>query len=653
MAFSKLSRKLELPQTHRNGTGPSMSPNLTELPTTILETFIPGYSLISGFILDVFGFDVSILVSAAVIIFATVHVGTYIWQRVYSWFRQYLMSNIYIDDGDDLFDSILSWIGEQQMAKKSRSIKAVTRYSQISNEDEADENAALDEHGIFHYGKYAARQPPRYEPYFGVHRFWHKGSLYIFDRSRREVQSNPWTGRGSDEELIKLSCIGRSTNPLRLLLSDIKARSLQKQESLTNIRRPAPKDMSRRSGAWDRVSSRPSRPMETVSLDKEQKARIVADINEYLHPASPRWYASRGIPWRRGYLFHGPPGTGKSSLSFALAGLFGLDIYVISLLEPTLTEGDLNRLFSNLPRRCIVLLEDIDTAGLLRDEKSDKDEDTSRTASDDDAQLTAKDLAKALKTASRKGGKTDDAKQGISLSGLLNAIDGVASHEGRVLVMTTNHPEKLDEALIRPGRVDLQVQFSLATHEQMRDIFVRMYSIEFDGTDASMRSLREHHDQGQRMQLKDHRTSSNSDIDDGLTDEPGATTAHTGEKTSSDRLVNGVLKVRPSNVASPLSAIAKINGVIKPNIAVSKSPTSPITPFLARTETEQLSPAQLRVMGDAFAAKLPEDTFSPAEVQGFLLIRKKEPRRALEEVDDWRTGMMKAKEKKSKVVAVQ
>lgn len=92
-------------------------------------------------------------------------------------------------------------------------------------------------------------------------------------------------------------------------------------------------------------------------LDAAQKQRVLADLNEYLHPDTARWYASRGIFLRRGYLFHGPPGTGKTSLAFALAGVFGLGIHIISLLEPSLTEEELCTLFAELPRRCIVLLE--------------------------------------------------------------------------------------------------------------------------------------------------------------------------------------------------------------------------------------------------------------------------------------------------------
>ena len=110
-------------------------------------------------------------------------------------------------------------------------------------------------------------------------------------------------------------------------------------------------------------------------FNPKQKTKVVEDINEYLYPSSPRWYATRGILYRRGYLFHGPPRTGKTSLSFALTRIFGLDIFYISLLKPTLTESDLNWLFNNLPCRYIVLLEDINTTGLLRDKKSNKKEE--------------------------------------------------------------------------------------------------------------------------------------------------------------------------------------------------------------------------------------------------------------------------------------
>lgn len=274
----------------------------------------------------------------------------------------------------------------------------------------------------------------------------------------------------------------------------------------------------------------------------------------YLSPSSPTWYASRGIPLRRGYLFHGPPGTGKSSLSFALAGVFGLDIYVISLLEPTLTESDLLQLFNNLPRRCIVLLEDIDTAGLVREEEIDD-----RKSENEYDKISTSELPKGR----RRGPRIDNAESqtGISLSGLLNAIDGVASHEGRVLVMTTNHPDKLDPALIRPGRVDMQVAFTLATKHQIREIFIKMYASD---------------------QLK-----------------------------------------------------------------ISEKEASSATNY-KRSATKDYAREDLQPLADNFAALVPEGEFSPAEVQNFLITRKKDPKRALLEVEQWRDGLLETKEKKAR-----
>lgn len=374
---------------------------------------------------------------------------------------------------------------------------------------------------------------------------------------------------------------------------------------------------------WQQVARRPVRPMSTVVLDSDEKHSVLRDINEYLHPATPKWYASRGIPLRRGYLFHGPPGTGKTSFSFALAGVFGIDIYVISLQDINVTEEDLAVLFTKLPRRCIILLEDIDTAGLQRDEepqpdeKSDEEEDETKEkvngvngvkddkaskrkklkgnkkrkgkdSGSDDNDSSSEDDKKSRK---KKGKKYGSGKgpgsfgrpsrvsiESISLSGLLNAIDGVASHEGRVLIMTTNKPESLDEALIRPGRVDVQVAFTNATPTQAGQLFHRMYEAPWSQPRQEVRF---------------------------------------GEK------------------AATVPTVTKKD---------------------AQLEMEKelkVSATELREIADDFGTLVPEDTFSPAEIQGFLLKRKKTPRQALEDADAWIEAAKKQKEMRSKVVTVQ
>ena len=554
------------------------SGSITKLPANILETFIPGYSLISRFLLEVLGFDVTLVVSVCLLIFGLATSVKYMGRHAYRVFEAYFTSFITIESDDDIYEHIMNWLAEQQISKTSRSLMAKTGTPNAWDQDVDDEeNEDADEGEMLSFGHADAKVPPKFLPTYGIHRFWHKGRFFELTRDTKQTLLAGWGGSMfQNEETLRLTCIGRSTDPIKELIAECQARFFDKQSSRTVVRRPATKEMrSRGRNPWMRVATRPSRPMETVVLDTDQKDRVLADINEYLHPATARWYANRGIPYRRGYLFHGPPGTGKTSLSFAIAGIFGLDIYCISLLEPTLTEEDLGLLFNNLPRRCVVLLEDIDSAGLVkRDETEVADKSN---AEDSNAQLGA-ELAKAFKSVQEKGTKGKDGNQGISLSGLLNAIDGVASHEGRVLVMTTNFPEKLDDALIRPGRVDMKVGFTMASHAQIRELFIRMYS-------------------------------------------------STNSKTS--KKMNERTKKEKAN---------------RPLLGKDSYPTPPSTP-------KQVLPMhlELRHIADDFAARLPEDTLSPAEIQGFLLTRKKEPQKALAEVDEWRSKLMAAKAVKSKL----
>ena len=160
--------------------------------------------------------------------------------------------------------------------------------------------------------------------------------LFKLKRDTRQTMSPSWRASMLREEIITLTCIGRSTQPIKDLIKECRDYSLDREKSYTIVRRPASKDFRARGhSVWHKVAVRPSRPIETVVLDHDEKNRVLGDINEYLHPSTSRWYANRCIPYRRGYLFAGPPGTGKSSLAWAIAGVFGIDIYCISLVEPT------------------------------------------------------------------------------------------------------------------------------------------------------------------------------------------------------------------------------------------------------------------------------------------------------------------------------
>ncbi|GBF66697.1 mitochondrial chaperone [Trichophyton mentagrophytes] len=219
----------------------------------------------------------------------------------------------------------------------------------------------------------------------------------IWYSQQREVRGNVMLESISLEEIP-------GSNGINNLLQEI----CQSENKKLSVYRPTRPEVRQHSDKpWRHISSRKARPIESVVLDKDVKDMVLDDIKKFLN--SEEWYSEVGIPYRRGILLEGPPGTGKTSLSCALAGHFGLNMYCVMLGDPGLTNDDLFDLLNCLPKRCIVVLEDIDCA-----------------------QLGRRDI---------EGLGSYSSEKKISLLGLLNAIDGPVSSEGRVTIMTTNYAE--------------------------------------------------------------------------------------------------------------------------------------------------------------------------------------------------------------------
>ena len=194
--------------------------------------------------------------------------------------------------------------------------------------------------------------------------------------------------------------------------------------------------------------TRPSRPLSTVITENGIKDALISDIKQFL--GSESWYYDKGIPYRRGILLHGPPGCGKTSLITAIAGELRLPLVFVQLSNHD--ASSLLEVLSEAPRDSIVLLEDIDCA--LRNSSGSSE---------------------ALMM--RMG------RAPLTLSGLLNAIDGVGAQEGRLLFMTTNYIDRLDEALIRPGRVDEKYYLGKASREGGGQLFDQFFgSLLTDGS---------------------------------------------------------------------------------------------------------------------------------------------------------------------------
>ena len=499
------------------------------------------------------------------------------------------MSTADIRVDDEIYNMLMAWIANQQFSKQSRRFVANTNlnsrmwylWREFDSDDDKDEGGVeFDAEGnaIVTSGKGKKEKKVQFTPSFGTHYFWYKSRLLIFKRSQ-DTRQTGW-GPVSEREEISVQCFGRNPAILKDLLDECRKDFLSHDENRTIIYRGGLKSGTSEP-AWTRCVSRVSRPFSTVVLDEAVKKNILEDMRDYLHPYTRRWYSNRGIPYRRGYLLYGPPGTGKSSLSFAIAGYFKLKIYIVSLNSLAMNEENLGTLFSELPKQCVVLLEDIDTAGLTHARQAPtQDEETKPKIPQAPGTTTTNPANPPTNTGGR-----------ISLSALLNIIDGVAATEGRILIMTTNHLEKLDAALIRPGRVDMTIKFDLATTDMITTIFRGIFAT-LEG------------------------------------DVPKA--------------VKGGVVIRSPKKLELANAHAS-------KLQEDEDKKNAEAAIEAKKKAEE---AKVFELGAKFAEIIPTMTFSPAEIQGYLLKHKREPEAAVKNAAEWvvirKAEQIKEKEKKER-----
>lgn len=437
-------------------------------PETILEGLFPGYNVFTRFVSLYFHIDATFyLVAFATFLAFWTYVVPSIWSRLQFLFIHFA-STIEIRYHDDLYNDAIRWISCHVALNKSRQLVAGTKLNfPMLWADEEDDDVDISEDQL-HFEddsrdfwvkrKYLDNlHAIRFTPApAGVHYFMYKGCWLGLQRQPYRNVNSPWVA--NMETLFFFAAPWRQPI-LKGLLREIQETSAERDLDRIKVYRGL---KSAGSGFhWMHAASKRPRPLSTIVLNQEQKQAIIDDIHDYLHPRTRQWYLSRGLPYRRGYLFYGLPGTGKSSLCLGIASLIRLNIYMLSLSANGLDDNSLATLFQSLPRRCIVLFEDVDEAGICRPRstippQSDEGSDEGRR------------LLENSDGAERQ-------PKGITLSAFLNVIDGVAAQEGRILVMTTNHVEQLDSALRRPGRVDMQIKFSAVDHFSAQEHFLAFY----------------------------------------------------------------------------------------------------------------------------------------------------------------------------------
>ncbi|KAF4611160.1 hypothetical protein D9613_007271 [Agrocybe pediades] len=348
----------------------------------------------------------------------------------------------HFSEDDYPYDWLMHWLSKQPSWGRSREFEITTRSvnrSGLSQSTTGDVEEEEEEDDTLVHGR--RRRKVQFMPSLDTtHTIYYRGHWLRITRTKRY----PDYSHGC---ALKISVVARNNDILKKLVLEAKREYEKDAEHRVHIFMA-----DTTYGCWRWNGARQKRPMSSIVLQPGVKDMLLADCKDFL--CSEEWYAERGIPFRRGYLLHGVPGSGKTSLIHSLAGELGLDIYVVSLSSKGMSDNTLTTLMGNVPSRCILLLEDLDAA-------------FTRSVSRDEKSTGAPTVA--TKDAAAKAEESDGST--LSLSGLLNSLDGVAAAEGRLLFATTNHIERLDPALSRPGRMDVWVNFTHATKWQAEGIF--------------------------------------------------------------------------------------------------------------------------------------------------------------------------------------
>lgn len=515
----------------------------------------------------------------------------------------------HFSEEDYPYDWLMLWLSRRPEWQRSREFETTTRTTTSGLSSRVADNSFGDDDDVEDDVPGKVKTRVVFQPTTNTtHTIYYRGHWLRVRRGRKPD--------GSGCEVLSISVVARNNSILKQLV--LQAKKEYEAEAVHRIQIY----FADSHGCWRWTDSRHKRPISSIVLNPGVKEMLVSDTKDFLK--SEKWYADRGIPFRRGYLLHGVPGSGKSSLIHAIAGELMLDIYVVSLSSSWINDSTLTTLMGRVPARCIVLLEDLDAAFTRSTSRDD-----SSTGNPDGSDSSEKESTREHTSSSRHRRSKDHLSDTntLSLSGLLNALDGVAAAEGRLLFATTNHLERLDPALSRPGRMDVWVEFKNASKWQAEALFRNFFpsTEEDEPTEAELASIEL--PSPSSVPVTPSELASNPDSDAMFTvGSPSLpSSASTTSLSSMTTRGSSVMSRTMSEVGTPSTSSAPkyLPPAVEDEVAEFQHSAPPI------------DAATLSKLARQFADSIPEDEFSVAALQGYLLKNKSRPECAASGATAW------------------